>query len=46
MSVRKWIPENCPNRLCKSYVNVVGFLRKQLAAIRKFNSPPKSIDFY
>ena len=25
-SIRKWIPNNCPCRLCKRYVGGVGFL--------------------
>ena len=25
-SIRKWIPNSCPCRLCKSYVDGVGFL--------------------
>ena len=25
-SIRKWVPNNCPCRLCKSYVDGVGFL--------------------
>ena len=25
-SIRKWIPNNCPCRLCKRYVDGVGFL--------------------
>ena len=25
-SIRKWIPENCPCRLCKRYVDGIGFM--------------------
>ena len=25
-SIRKWTPNNCPCRLCKKYVNGVGFM--------------------
>ena len=25
-SIRKWAPDNCPCRLCKRYVNGVGFM--------------------
>ena len=25
-SIRKWAPDNCPFRLCKRYVNGVGFM--------------------
>ena len=25
-SIRKWIPNNCPCRLCKRYVDGIGFL--------------------
>ena len=24
--IQKWIPENCPCRLCKTYVGEIGFL--------------------
>ena len=26
--IKKWIPENCPCRLCKTYVRVSGFVNK------------------
>ena len=28
--IKKWKPENCPCRLCKTYVSIVGFIQKNL----------------
>ena len=28
IKIKKWIPENCPCRLCKVYIDRVGFLLK------------------
>ena len=35
--IKKWIPKNCPCRLCKVYVAQVGFLQKLLGLFASFN---------